>query len=124
MMQQKAAVVYFKLLFQLLPGESGKAKAKSKVKLSLCLTKHQDMKTYWGGGIAPCILDLGTRRRRVIIFMPRPLYPQGKITRYPLDRRLGRLQNRSGRGGEDRNSQPPPGIEQNIKLNLKQGVKL
>jgi hypothetical protein len=33
-----------------------------KVKLSLCLTKHHAMKTYWGsGGIASCILDLGTR---------------------------------------------------------------
>jgi hypothetical protein len=35
---------------------------KVKVKLSLCLTKHYAMKTYWGsGGIAPRILDLGTR---------------------------------------------------------------
>jgi hypothetical protein len=35
-----------------------------KVKLSLCLTKHNAMKTNWGsGGIAPRILDLGTRRR-------------------------------------------------------------
>jgi uncharacterized protein YceK len=34
---------------------------KVKVKLSLCLTKHHAMKTYWGSvGIAPCILDLGT----------------------------------------------------------------
>jgi hypothetical protein len=31
-----------------------------KVKLSLCLTKHHAMKTYWGSGyIAPRILDLG-----------------------------------------------------------------
>jgi hypothetical protein len=37
---------------------------KVKVKSSLCLTKHHAMKTYWGsGGIAPCILDLGTRWR-------------------------------------------------------------
>jgi hypothetical protein len=37
---------------------------KVKVKLSLCLTKHHAMKTYWGsGGIVPCILNLGTRRR-------------------------------------------------------------
>jgi hypothetical protein len=33
-----------------------------KVKLSLCLTKHHAMKTYWGSGvIAPRNLDLGTR---------------------------------------------------------------
>jgi hypothetical protein len=35
-----------------------------KVKLSLCLSKYRAMKTYWGsGGIAPRILDLGTRWR-------------------------------------------------------------
>jgi hypothetical protein len=28
-----------------------------------------------------------------------------------MDRRLGELQNRSGRGGEEKNSQFPPGIE-------------
>jgi hypothetical protein len=39
-------------------------KVKGKVKLSLCLTKHHAMKTYWGSGsIAPRILDLGTRWR-------------------------------------------------------------
>jgi hypothetical protein len=32
-------------------------------------------------------------------------------TWYPLDRRLGGPQSRSGRGGEEKNSQPPPGIE-------------
>jgi hypothetical protein len=30
---------------------------------------------------------------------------------YPLDRRFGGVQSRSGRGGEEKNSQPPPGIE-------------
>jgi hypothetical protein len=35
---------------------------KVRVKLSLCLTKHHTMETQWGsGGIAPCILNLGTR---------------------------------------------------------------
>jgi hypothetical protein len=38
------------------------AALKLKVKLSLCLTKHHATKTYRGsGGIAPRILDLGTR---------------------------------------------------------------
>jgi hypothetical protein len=44
-------------------------------------------------------------------FTPRPLFPQWKSTWYPLDRRLGGPQSRSGRGGEEKNSQPPPGIE-------------
>jgi hypothetical protein len=43
---------------------SSKVKVKVKVNLSLCLTKHHAMKTYWGsGGIAQRILDLGTRWR-------------------------------------------------------------
>jgi hypothetical protein len=41
------------------------------------------------GGIAPRILDPDTRWRRVVSFTPRPLYPQAKSPRYPLDRRLG-----------------------------------
>jgi hypothetical protein len=77
------------------------------VKLSLCLTKHHAMKTYTGsGGIAPRILDLGTRWRGMVSFTPRPLYPQGKNSRYPLDRRLSGPQSRSGRGGEEKNSHP------------------
>jgi hypothetical protein len=37
--------------------------------------------------------------------------PQEKSPWYPLDRRLGGSQSRSGRGGEEKNSQPPSGIE-------------
>jgi hypothetical protein len=44
-------------------------------------------------------------------FTPRSLYPQGKSLRYPLDRRLGGTQSRSGRSVEEKNSQPPPGFE-------------
>jgi hypothetical protein len=36
---------------------------------------------------------------------------QGKSPWYPLDRRLGGPQSRSGRGGEEKNSQPLPGLE-------------
>jgi hypothetical protein len=83
-----------------------------KVKLSLWLTKHHAMKTCWGnGGIAPRILDLGIRWTWVVSFTPRPFYPQGKSPEYPLDRRLGGPQSRSGHGGEEKNSQPPPWIE-------------
>jgi hypothetical protein len=43
--------------------------------LSLCLTKHHTMKMHWGnGGMAPCILVLGTIWRLVVSFTPRPLY--------------------------------------------------
>jgi hypothetical protein len=38
--------------------------------------------------------------------MPRQLYPYGKKPWYPLDRRLGGPQSSSGRGGEEKNSQP------------------
>jgi hypothetical protein len=38
-------------------------------------------------------------------------FPPGKEIRYPLNRRLGGPQSRSGRDGEEKNSQPPPGIE-------------
>jgi hypothetical protein len=37
--------------------------------------------------------------------------PQRKSSWYPLDRNLGGPQSRSGRGGEEKDSQPPPGIE-------------
>jgi hypothetical protein len=36
---------------------------------------------------------------------------QGKSTCYPLDRRLGGPQRRSRGGGEEKNSQPLPGLE-------------
>jgi hypothetical protein len=83
----------------------------SRCPFSLCLTKHS-MKTYWGsGGTAPRILGLGTRWRWVVSFTLRPLYPQGKCPWYTSDRRQGGPQNRSGHGSEEKNSQPPPGIE-------------
>jgi hypothetical protein len=55
------------------------------------------LENVWGGGgIHPHILSLGTRYIWVISFKPRPLYPQGKGPRYPLDRRLGGPLRRSG----------------------------
>jgi hypothetical protein len=47
----------------------------------------------------------------VVSFTPRALYPQRKSPWYPLDGRLGGSQSRSGRGGEEKNSQPTPRIE-------------
>jgi len=40
------------------------------------------------GGIAAFILNVGARWRWLVSFMPRPLYPRGKSSQYPLDRRL------------------------------------
>jgi hypothetical protein len=37
--------------------------------------------------------------------------PPGQEARYPLDKRLGGPQSRSRRGGGEKNSQPPPGLE-------------
>jgi hypothetical protein len=47
----------------------------------------------------------------VVSFTPRPLYPQGKSPWYPLDRKLGGPQSRSEPGGEEKNSQPLPGLK-------------
>jgi hypothetical protein len=72
------------------------------------------MKAYGEGGVELYLhsfFDLGTRWRWVVSFTPRPLYTKGKSPLYPLDRRLCGPQRRSGRSGEERNSQPPPGIE-------------
>jgi hypothetical protein len=91
------------------PDHEGKGK---KVKLSLCLTKHHAMKTYWGsGGISPRILEFGTRWKWVVSFTPWSLYPQGKSPCFPLDSSVGGPQSCSGCGDEEKNSQPPPGIE-------------
>jgi hypothetical protein len=38
----------------------------------------------------------------VVSFTPWPLYPQGKSPWYPLDRRQGGPQSRSGHGGEEK----------------------
>jgi hypothetical protein len=48
------------------------------------------------GCIDPRILDLGTSWSWVVSFTPRPLYHQRKSPPYPLDKRLGGPQKRSG----------------------------
>jgi hypothetical protein len=77
--------------------------------IHLCLIKCIDeliwvyaMKAYRGSrGIPPFILILGTRSY-VVNFTPRLLYPW-KEPRYPLYRRVGGPQRRSGRCGEEGN---------------------
>jgi hypothetical protein len=90
---------------------------KVKVKFSLCFlfwrsTRHKGV--LGSGGIAPCILDLGTRWRWVVSFTTQSLYSQGKGPWCPLDRSLSGPQSQSGRGGEEKNSQPRPGLEPRI----------
>jgi len=41
------------------------------------------------GSIAPCILNLSTRRRWAVTFVHRQPYLRGERPHYPLDRRLG-----------------------------------
>jgi len=70
------------------------------------------MKAYWmSGGTAPFILDLGTIWRWVVSFTSWLLYPKRKSCWYPWDRRLGGPQSLSGHSGEEKNSQPPLGLE-------------
>jgi hypothetical protein len=57
----------------------------------------------WRSGcIVPHFLDLDSSWRWVVSFTTQPLYPRGESPRYPLDRRLGGPQNRSGRRREEK----------------------
>jgi hypothetical protein len=53
------------------------------------------------------ILYLGTTWNWLVSFTSLPLYPQVNNPLYPLDRRLGGLQSRSGRCGEEENLSLP-----------------
>jgi hypothetical protein len=84
-------------------------KVKDKVVPVLFLTEHHAMKAYWEWRYSSThsltsTVDGGEWSASC----------PGRFTlipRYPLDRRLGGPQSCSGRGGEEKNSQPPPGIE-------------
>jgi hypothetical protein len=85
---------------------------KVKVKLSLCFNwapHHEDV--LGSGGIAPLILwprhymEVGDQ------FHAPAALPPGKEPLVPIDRRLGGPQSRSGRCGEEKNSEPLPRIE-------------
>jgi hypothetical protein len=74
------------------------------------------MKAYWvSEGIAPyTFFDLGASWSWAVSFTTRPPYSEGKSPLYPLDRRLGGAQSQSGRCGEEKNSQPLPGLDSPI----------
>jgi hypothetical protein len=78
-----------------------------------CLTNqalcHEDV---WGSVcIDPHFLDLGTSWRWVVSFTLRSLCARRKGPWYPLDRRLGGPQSRSGRCGEEKILYPVIPIE-------------
>jgi hypothetical protein len=61
------------------------------------------MKTYRGAELQLHHYDLGIRCRTVVSLTLLLLYLQRNSHRYPLDRRLDRLQSQSGRDGEETN---------------------
>jgi hypothetical protein len=63
------------------------------------------------GGIAPRIRPRPYMEVSGQLHAPAALPPGKDTLVYPLDRRLGGPQSRSGRGGREKNSQPPSGIE-------------
>jgi hypothetical protein len=70
------------------------------------------MKAYWGsGGISTHSWPRHWMEVSGQLHAPAALLP-GK--EYPLNRRLGEPQSRSWRGGEEKNSQPLPGLESAI----------
>jgi hypothetical protein len=91
---------------------TGTVTGRDKVKLSQCCNWSPRHEGVLGvGGVAQHILDFGTTWWWVVSFTPRPLYPQVESPWYPLDRRLVGPQSQAGRGGEEENSQPLPGLE-------------
>jgi hypothetical protein len=67
---------------------------------SKAVSVHHAMKTYWeSGGIAPHIIDLGTRWKWVVSFTSPAALPPRKSPWYPMDRWLGVPQSRFGHCG-------------------------
>jgi len=70
------------------------------------------MKAYWGNrDIGILILTSALGRGEWSASHPGFFTPKGKNSWFPLDKRLGEPQSRSGRGGEEKNSHLPPVIE-------------
>jgi hypothetical protein len=73
----------------------------------LHLIKHHEMKTYGGVKYGSRVLNLGTGWRTVVGFIFLSFYPRGYSPRYPLDRRLGGPQSRSGRYEDEKKTLAP-----------------
>jgi hypothetical protein len=69
------------------------------------------MEAYWGnGGIASLIVTSALDGGEWSALCPGRITPR-ESSWYPLDRWMGGPQSCSGHGGEEKNSQPLPGIE-------------
>jgi hypothetical protein len=78
----------------------------------MLLTEHHAKKAYWEVEVQlHLILTSALDGGEWSASRPRQLYLQGKSLWYTLDRRLDGPQSRSGRGGEEKNFQPLPGLE-------------
>jgi hypothetical protein len=102
-------LTWHRKLFYLLSHSTDSTSNRVQVKLFLWAPRHKGV--LWSRVIAPYTLNLGTRWRWVVSFTHWLLYPQRKSPWYPLDRRLGEPQSRSGRGGVEKSSQPLTGLE-------------
>jgi hypothetical protein len=95
---------YFAHIIYLCASYKGKSEKKSK------LFPVHVMKAYWDGrGIVLLILNLSVKWRWVVNML-RPFYPRRKL-RYTLKMRLGEVESRSGRFGEEKYLFPLPGFQ-------------
>jgi hypothetical protein len=88
-----------------------------------CSIKHNFIETCWGtGGIAPRILNPGTKWREMVRFTLRPLlFPENEaVPLYPLVRSLGGPQNLSGCGEENKNTPSLPLLRIELRLSSPQ----
>jgi hypothetical protein len=94
--------VNLKLMLECFKCHISKATLLVKLNFSLHITKYYAMKMYWGSrSTAPCILNVGTKWRWAVSFMPQLLHCWGKSLWYPFDRRLGGPLSWSGCGCEE-----------------------
>jgi hypothetical protein len=98
-------------LFRWVPGDLSPEIKRPEREADYLLRSSAEIKNAWSYTSTPHYVFMACLVKHRNNFTPRPLYPQGKNPWYPLDKRLGGPQSRSGRGGEEKNSQPPPGIE-------------
>jgi hypothetical protein len=81
------------------------------------LTKQDAMKACWGAEVQlHAFLTSALEGGEWSASRPSSLTPRERDRQYPLDRRLGGPQSRSGHGGEEKNPHAVPGLEPPITL--------